>query len=441
MRLSILFFVIYSNVCKASALCDFVYATAIGSRGAVTAFLEPKTSRVNWIGDREPKITVDSERLPVWIQHRIQGFGVQPDNWKGSYVFVLEEDGVLRIVTPDRVAMSVLAPAEGYIQAAALYQAPLRANERTFLPADGLRADERASVQLPRQRRELHNQILMVEEATPTLLYVAVGNHVFRSVLKPVEVDRNTPLAHALLDGPTRVVRTQPAIGDLAARYRYERLPESIIDFSDTTEARVILPTARPDRAYEISPFERVVTIADEKVMKRISFLQVLSPDRIFLGSELGQMLIVAPNERRIVHQLAFETTGWLASASCHKVGDIYQVWAVNAGDKKIYRWTSADLNVNTLRPAELQLPDDEIPVSITTSAQPISFSTQSSRATSARSDLQVTSGGMVEQRVLAVARSGRVFAWVPKGAERNGLQDPSQTDYQWVRLFAPAQD
>jgi len=409
--------------------CKSVISTAFGPTDVITAAYH-RTAGLTWIYDgsisKEGKPTLaiaeNNETLPVWNHGGVQSFGVQPDRKHGSYLYVLDGSGVLHFITPDRLIFGVNVPTHATIRAAALYQAPFREIEREILPTRGLKsADETPeSVQSRRQKSDLLEGI-----AVPTFLYAAAENSVYRASVTPVQVDSESAIGKALMNGAIRLTDVETPLGK---HLEVESLEANVIDWDVPGKtSHVYIPTGRGEAAYEATPFERLLTITDTNVMNSIDFLQALGPTRMLVGSELGQVIVVDGKTKEIVHSLRMEGASWTTGLAGYQLPNETVVWAINR--RQLVRWSSKDMS-NILRPTVEQLPDGEIPFRVTVAGQAATMGSSANETGGYFTNFRSIGDEMVMERALVLSESGKLY----------GLREKTSflslyNEYEWVLL------
>ncbi len=401
--------------------CTTQFATAFGTRDVRTASYD-KSRGFTWYDDQivevdgvpTPQFKLAYEPRATRLWNQVRSFAIQPQLDQGAYAMVLDGTGVLKFYSPDRVALNISPESIGTLSAATLFKPIHRELERDSFPVRYLRsvAEKKHPIRDAQDRKDL----AAAEKVTPTYLYVASDNHVYRTKVVPTRIAANSEVARALLVGPVRVTGdVEPRLGQ--PTYKIEPIKTGLVDFqSKDASERVLIPSTHPEFAYQLERFERVITIKDrENLVNGIDFIHVLSDKNLLLANNLGQVIIVEPQKLQLEKTLSFPGKVWLNSISAHQIGDEIQVWAINSIDKSLYYWNSTS-GESGMTPYPEKLPDGEIPLRVTSSGQIIPVSSGIGKNSYYYNHYSLKGDEIAEQRVLVMTATGKIFGLVDGG-------------------------
>lgn len=400
--------------------CPALLSTSFGWGGALTASLDGRGKFHFWRDGfdqnglvREPRVSRSERDVHLSSLGTLRGFAGQGTTAADQGLFVaVDVKGALDILTPGASVLPILLPDAVSVSAAALYRLPARWHEREWLPTDRLHSPDRPS--LGRGGRDVWQMASFRARFSPVDLFVASGRDVWRIQFHFREVeDEDDDLKLALLNRIVKVTEIKPERPDEVVRREISTSDIPILDLQQCSRNETVWTlTDDPAVAMQASCPVPFVSVQGEKRISAIDFLQVLAPNRLLLGSELGEVEIVEKGTGKLRHAPKFPGPVWLKTLAGFSVADRTEVWALDSGSR-LYRWSSSQRNERFERVAE-PLPDGAIPMSLSVAAEPLPAIGPARRQDESGyfSVLFPEGDEMTVERILVLGSDKRLYAW-----------------------------
>ncbi len=373
--------------------------------------------------------------IPSFRPGMVVDFGVEqgPDPSKNSpgypLMVALDGKGNVRLsISPERSHPFIFKNIDRHASAVALYRTPIRDLEVDIMSVglDGLHAVEEQ--QNPKKNRA---NFLKIAALRPIEIYVAFGQDVYRGYLRPVPIPEHEAfLSHE----PIFEIRNQVRVEGTAPSLTPFPVKEGILDLNRIAENRALwIKTLDPKLALNLSPFKKVYSLENSASVDSINHLVVLDRSHLMIANESGAVSIIDIKENKVVATPQFPGLAWLSSITAHKIGDEIQVWAINAVDKNIYRWTSQSKEPN-FKVLDSQLPEKVSPVSIASTGYPrpvLGEVAEKDSGFNYFTHYHLTPKGVYAQRVLVMGSDGQLYGW--RQAESANSLLTGNEEWRWV--------
>lgn len=313
--------------------CPFLIATSLTETGGAT-FALGKHGEFNFVEDWR----VPGTQQPRW-KHKIAPTALPP-----SSLLTVRHADVMTDIDPHDGVWTITAGWDNQIN----WVNPLGFSYRvtvdgfgsptgvSFYRPDIFFALSRSGIDpnAPSTRHlEIGRSILNNNVTYPGELWLALDQDIYRAQFKLRPIGELAPL---LADKRFPLRLRQDAIMNPAIEFFNETSGE--IELQRSQEHMYWLETSDPKVVLEVYGLERMFTATTKH---SIDYVRVMTPHKVMVGNELGELQIWDHHEGRLLAAPQFTDPVWISEMAAVALKGQYEVWALHTNGKDVYRWES----------------------------------------------------------------------------------------------------